>query len=255
MAGREKRAGRRLTGLRLELLEPEQSAWDCSLGRVWNDVYHGAGYHRFCQVRDAGRAQLVVVRDGEQGMVWPYLLRSISGIDGLADTTGMDVHSVYGYPGPLAWGCVPGDPFLQHAWQEVVEHWRHQGVVSAFTRFHPLLGNAAIAATFPPGRGATEAPGVHQLGETVSIDLLLSEEDATAQYHRNTRYEIARARRAGLVSHVDPAWSFEKTFVKLYGDTMRRANATASYELSSTDLGRLRVELGSADPLDGDQDG
>src|SRR4029077_9191772 len=106
-----------------------------------------------------GEPMLITVGDRERGLAWPYLLRRIDAMEGLAGTNATDVTSVYGYPGPIAWGCQPGDPFLAGGWQEILEVWRQQRVVSAFTRFHPLLGNAAIVAELPPPAARPGRPG------------------------------------------------------------------------------------------------
>ena len=108
--------------------------------------------------------------DGARGVVWPYLLRSISDVPRLEDAEGSDVDSVYGYPGPLAWGCKPGDGFTRGAVDAIVAVWRSQGALGAFTRFHPLLGNERWGADVP-AVGPNTGPSVLELGETVAIDL------------------------------------------------------------------------------------
>ena len=69
-------------------------------------------------------------------------------------------------PGPIAHGCLPGDPFLAAARSEIASLWRRQNAVSAFTRFHPLLENHTLAAP----------QDLHPGGRTVSIDLTLDDE-------------------------------------------------------------------------------
>src|SRR5215467_6392874 len=145
--GRPMTSGRaRCSGPTVELLTAGEPAWDDHLDIAERDIYHLAGYHSYAEGSGEGEAMLIVVGDRERGLAWPYLRRRIDTVDGLAGTDATDVTSVYGYPGPIVWGCRPGDAFLAAAWQEILEVWRQQRVVSVFTRFHPLLGNAAIVA-------------------------------------------------------------------------------------------------------------
>lgn len=244
----------------IELLEPENARWDERLRYVAHDVYHGAGYHRYSVASGAARALLIVVGDADRGLAWPYLLRPVSAVDGFEGTDAMDVTSVYGYPGPLAWGCRPGDPFLAEAWTEICDVWRSQRVVSAFTRFHPILANVEVAHSFHDpysiGEGisaagsqpdevspAIEGPIVPG-GTTVSIDCRLDDDAAIADYARVLRQEIARSRRAGLVTEEDESWLELDSFASLYAKTMARNRADSAYEVTRDDAVRLRDSLG-----------
>src|SRR5262249_30668920 len=129
-------------GSKVELFAASDPAWDDYLSVAKRDIYHLAAYHTYAEGSGEGEAMLIIVGGRGRGVGWPYLLRRIDAVEGLAGTDATDVTSVYGYPGPIAWGCQPGDSFLAEAWQHILEVWRQQRVVSAFTRFHPLLGNA-----------------------------------------------------------------------------------------------------------------
>src|SRR5262245_33390670 len=188
---------------KVERFTPSNPAWDDHLAVARRDAYHLAGYHAYAAGSGEGEPMLIIVADRGRMLAWPYLLRRIDGVEGLAGTDATDVTSVYGYPGPIAWGCQPGDCFLAGAWQEILEVWRQQRVVSVFTRFHPLLGNAAIAADFaapadPAGMRLPSplVPG----GPTVSIDCRLDDGAARRGYAKILRQEIDAARRAGLVT-------------------------------------------------------
>jgi hypothetical protein len=231
----------------VELLTPSQPAWDDRLAVARRDIYHLAGYHAYAKGSGEGEPMLITVGDRERGLAWPYLLRRIDAIEGLAGTDATDVTSVYGYPGPIAWGCQPGDPFLAGAWQEILEVWRQQRVVSVFTRFHPLLGNAAIIADFTPPAGCAGTPLPRTMvpgGPTVSIDCRLADDAARRGYAKVLRQEIDAARRAGLVTELDEDWSEIETFTRLYGQTMERSRASAEYTMVLSDVRRLRAALG-----------
>lgn len=227
------------------MLAPSDPAWDDHLAVAPRDIYHLAGYHAYAAGSGQGEPMLIIVGDRERMLAWPYLLRRIESIDGLAGTDASDVTSVYGYPGPIAWGCQPGDPFLANAWQEILEVWRQQRVVSVFTRFHPLLGNAALPADFavPADYAGVPVPIVSS-GPTVSIDCRLDDGSARSRYAKVLRQEIDAARRAGLATEVDDGWSQIEAFTRLYGETMQRSGAGAEYMMGLSDVRRLREALG-----------
>jgi hypothetical protein len=231
----------------VELLIPSNPAWDDHLAVAKRDIYHLAGYHAYAEGSGEGEPMLIIVGDRRQGLAWPYLLRRVDAIEGLAGADATDVTSVYGYPGPVAWGCQPGDSFLAEAWQEILEVWRQQHVVSAFTRFHPLLGNAAIVVDLAPPvdcAGMPLPPPLVPGGHTVSIDCRLDDVAARRGYAKVLRQEIDAARRAGLVTEVDEDWLEIETFTRLYGETMERNGAGAEYKLRLSDVRRLREALG-----------
>ena len=231
----------------VELLTPSDLSWDDHLSAAGRDIYHLAGYHAYAEGSGEGEPFLIVVADGRRGLAWPYLLRRIDAIQELNGTDATDVTSVYGYPGPIAWGCQPSDSFLAQAWQEILEVWRQQRVVSVFTRFHPLLSNAAIVADFRPPADIVGRARPQQLvpaGPTVSIDCRLDDSAARRGYAKILRQEIDAARRAGLVTEIDEDWSEIETFTQLYGETMRRSGAGAEYRMGLSDVRRLREALG-----------
>ena len=226
----------------IDVLGADDPAWDERLADAARDVYHSAGYHRFSASGRDRVAQLAVAGTSARGFAWPYILRRIRGIDGLYETPWSDVDSVYGYPGPLIWGCDPSDGFVAEAWAALQSRWREQRVVAAFTRFHPLLGNARIGEQLDPPEPAPAGP-VLAGGSTVSIDCRAGDSDALAGYARVLRQEIARARRAGLRTEHDEHWAEARTFVRLYDATMDRNRAADSYRLSAGDVTRLRSDV------------
>jgi ribosomal protein S18 acetylase RimI-like enzyme len=235
-----------MPGPDVELIRSDDGAWDDRLAAVADDIYHSAGYHRFTEASEGGEAFLAVISEsrGARGVLWPYLLRPVGDIPDLGDAEGSDVDSVYGYPGPLAWGCEPGDAFMRKAADALVDAWREQGAVTAFTRFHPLLENVRWGADLPAlGPGGSEP--VLELGETVAIDLRQEDAAAVAAYSKTLRQEIASARRAGMASRLDEDWSALGIFAALYRATMIRTRAAATYFFSVDDFRALKEALGN----------
>jgi hypothetical protein len=230
--------------LPVDLVRAGDTAWDAWLSDVPRDIYHTAGYHAYAEASGDGDSYLVVVGDRRRGLAWPYLLRRVDDVAGPPAADAVDVNSVYGYPGPLAWGCLPGDPFVARAWSEVVRIWREQGAVSAFTRFHPLLDNASLVSglPWPPERTAGSGP-VTAIGPTVSIDCTMEDDVARANYARALRQHVAAGRRAGLETFHDEGWVHLPIFTRLYGETMARSGADDYYFFDQADFERLRIAL------------
>jgi ribosomal protein S18 acetylase RimI-like enzyme len=234
-----------MSTVRSQLLGAGNPAWDDWLTDVPRDIYHTEGYHSYSRGSGEGEPFLLVVGDRRRGLAWPYLLRQVSEVEHLAGSRATDVTSVYGYSGPLAWGCSPGDPFLAEAWSEVVGTWRSQGVVSAFTRFHPLLGNERLMSGLPAPCDEPAAPGpVSTIGRTVSIDLTIGEEAARAEYSESLRRQLRNYRAAGLTTTLDENWADIATFARLYHETMARNGATDYYFFDTSDFLRLRELVG-----------
>jgi hypothetical protein len=230
--------------IRVDLLRAGDPAWDDWLIDVPRDVYHTASYHAYAQGSGEGEPFLIVVGDRQRGFAWPYLLRQVSEVENLAGAGMTDITSVYGYSGPLAWGCTPGDPFLATAWSEVLSVWRQQGAISAFTRFHPLLGNASLLSALPWPRDVADEPEpVAAIGRTVSIDLSISEEAARAGYSDSLRRQIRNFRKAGVRTAHDEDWADLEAFAGLYRETMARNRAADYYLFDSTDFDRLHGAL------------
>jgi hypothetical protein len=203
--------------------------WQRWLDPAPHDFYHTADYHQFSEDSGEGRALLAVYGSPARYLAWPYLLRPIAG------TPWRDIASVYGYPGPVAHGCRPGDAFLAAARSEITSLWRRQNAVSAFTRFHPLLENHALA----------ESGDLHPGGQTVSVDLTLDDDACWRDYRRDLRQAVRRARRLGLTTGFDESWSRLDEFVALYHAVMARNGAAPSYFFPADYFRRLKEALGS----------
>jgi hypothetical protein len=232
--------------LRVDIVRPDDPAWESWLERTARDVFHTAGYHAYSEESGEGEARLIVVRAGDRGLAWPYLIREVGTGTGRSGQPITDITSVYGYAGPLAWGCQNGEPFIADAWREIQETWRAHGAITSFTRFHPLLGNAALAAGLRVhGSGTSEPEPIVDGGRTVSIDLTLGYDGARRLYGRDLRRGIDRTRRASVVTSEDTEWAELPTFARLYNETMIRLRASPYYLFQESDFRRLRDALGS----------
>ena len=215
-----------------EIVPAGDSRWLEWLDQLPHDIYHRPEYHLLSGFGHQGTPYMFSYREQPDRLfLWPYLSRDIFG------SRDCDVSSVYGYSGPLA---TPDADFLSRAWEELVRHWRNQRVVSAFTRFHPLIGNAGLIEANP---GSSQ--GLCSFGTTVSIDLTLPPQAQVLGYQKVLRQEIRKAREIGFVTREDADWSHADSFVRLYRDTMTRRGGRPAYLIDEAWLEECRRALGS----------
>ena len=222
------------------VIEADDPRWDTLLGGAVHDIFHTAGFHRFAAESEGGRARMIVMGDADRGIAWPYVQRPVSGVPGLEGVDAQDVGATLGYTGPVVWGVTAGDRWLADALDEIRCQWRDDGVVSVFTRFHPILDNATLAHQLdstPP------EPAVIPAGLMVSIDCTSDDASSAAMLPRVLRQEISAARRAGLVTKEDTTWRAVDTFVALYRATMARNHASDGSDITPESVVRLRDEL------------
>lgn len=198
----------------------QRTSWSNALQAAGpSDFYHEAWYHALAEERGEGRAELVVATHRGATMVLPLLVRTIDpertgGIASLEDAT-----SSYGYPGPV--GPV-GDVEAKTAVEldaAIREYLRARGIVSVFSRLHPLLPSFAHAA---------DRTEIVTAGATTSIDLAPAEAKQWSNVRSGHRNGIHRLRRMGYCCTTHGVDALD-VFVALYDDTMRRIDAAPYY--------------------------
>ena len=211
--------------------------WIETLQRVPHDIYHTPAYHLVPGFGSEGAAHVFVHQEADKLLLWPYLLTPVDG-----ESEFNDVASVYGYAGPIS----HSDPaFVQRAWLALCDHWRMQKVVSAFTRFHPILGNQQLIATLPESQTPSPAAGLKFCGATISIDLTKPLEAQVKDYQKILRQEIRKSRELGFVTSEDSDWQHVDDFVRLYRGTMSRRKGRSEYLIDSDWVAKFRGLLGA----------
>lgn len=212
----------------LRFVRANDPAWDDIMARCHTDFYHRRAYHLLAEAHGEGDAWLAAYSDGGALLAWPYLCRPIDG------SAHIDATGVYGYSGPVVGGDIVAasrPEFLGAAWAAFRSGWREQGVVSMFTRLNPLIGNQRIASAFC-GDAPGPVPPVLTLGRSVSMDLTLDDDTRRAGYDKESRYEIRRAARKGLVVQRDHDFVHLERLVEAYHQTMSRNAAEQRYLFS-----------------------
>jgi hypothetical protein len=220
-------------------LSPTDSGWADSLRKLPHDVYHFPQYASLCAGIDGGTARAFLACEGGCRFFLPLIVRDVpthlSGGERISDVTGP-----YGYAGPLV-SCDPGvadsvrDGFLHRALGRLVEALRRERYVSAFIRLHPL---------FPiETRALNDFGTVVQSGETVAIDLTLSEECLWRQIRSNHRRDVTRTMAGGAVAAPDATWLSLPAFIDAYRETMIRVGASSYYQFPDRYFTELREAL------------
>jgi sugar O-acyltransferase (sialic acid O-acetyltransferase NeuD family) len=229
----------------VKLIAADNPEWDRYVKKTAHDFFHTSAYHRITEAFGGGEAWLAVCGDEKKFIAWPMIMQDLKGLDLVNADTWKDVTSVYGYTGPVACGCDDDHTFLRTAWDAIRELWRSHGVVSAFTRFHPLVGNYRYLPCLRDDRKQIDF--VHDSyaeGATVAIDLALSPEAIWQSYSRHLHQALRRLIRQGITVTPDPEWAHLNDFIRMYHSTMKRNNAGEFYFFSPAYFGQLRDALG-----------
>jgi hypothetical protein len=223
------------------IVSPDDSAWIRALQDIPHDVYHFPQYARLCAGLEGGVARAFLATSGGARFFLPFIIRRVP--PQLApDNTSYDVTTPYGYAGPLVSHDAGAteterDRFLRGALAAFVEGLRSEGVVSAFSRLHPLR---------PLDTTALEQFGsVIESGPTVAIDLSLSEDRVWRQMRANHRRDIAKAVAGGDIAEVDATWTQLPVFAQAYRQTMARVGAGEYFMFTDDYYLQLREALGA----------
>ncbi|HEY9664669.1 MAG TPA: peptidoglycan bridge formation glycyltransferase FemA/FemB family protein, partial [Allocoleopsis sp.] len=98
---------------------------------------------------------------------------------------------------------------------------QEKGVCSAFLRLHPLLNNGF--------NQVYQEDGCKFLGETIGIDLRLSEAELWQQTRPQYRRTINHCNRMGLKARICSPQNYLREFTSLYQETMNRVHAAENY--------------------------
>jgi len=226
--------------MRADLIPASDDLWTATIRELPHDVYHLASYARLCARLEGGEAKAFVATEDGHTFFVPLIIRTLP--SHLSDAQPLrDATVPYGYPGPLtlfAGGrtAAPPNDFLCSAVQAMVIRLQREGIVSAFLRLHPLL---PLDVT-PLSRIGS----VVQSGETVAIDLALSDDELWRQMRSNHRRDVTKARSRGETAVNDSSWSEFREFLRAYRESMERVDAHSYYNFSDDYFDDLRSALG-----------
>ncbi len=141
-----------------------------------------------------------------------------------------DMETAYGYGGP--WSNSSDPEFLAGAGHALEEACRDRGIMAAFLRFHPMLGNEGLA------------PGFQVIPERETVCVDLEDPDIWMnQISQKNRNMIRKAKKEGVTVRIDTGFADLTGFRELYDGTMERLGAHASYRFGDGYYARLAQGL------------
>lgn len=215
--------------MRLQVIDLVNPLWLQTLQKLRHDIYHLPEYLSLEAKRAKATPEAIMIVDDEKIFFLPYLLRKCSDIfDGelLRQEEVFDIVSPYGYPGILLSEAASSTPeFLDLAMNHLMYVLHNKQICSAFLRLHPIL-NYDLNKTWKPKICKV-------IGETVSINLRLSEAEIWNQTRPRERSKINKCKRNGMIAKMVPFQQYVDEFVSIYEETMERVKASGFYYFAS----------------------
>lgn len=224
----------------IQVIELSNSLWLNTLKQIRHDIYHLPEYVCLEAKRTKTTAEAILIVADELIFFVPYLLRQCNDIFNQESISQdiFDAVSPYGYPGILLSEAAASSPdFLELAMKQLISVLREKKVVSAFFRLHPIL-NQSFNQQF--------SDICHVNGETVSINLTLSNAEIWQQTRSEHRTHINRCDRAGFKARIVPFEEYIDEFIIIYKETMERVQAQQMYYFDYqyfTELANLREKI------------
>jgi len=225
--------------MKARTLDPtfDREAWLSILEESSHDVYHHPAY----VIADAQRLDARGVGISVEGfgakVLWPLVLRPAV-IGGETDGVGLDASSPYGYGGPIFCGRKESVPELLRG---ALAYSSELGICSIFCRLNPFAG---VQVEDLRGAGTLD-----EGGGTVWCDLSQTEEELWSHTRPSTRTKINKLKRLGFLAQEDLQWTRLGEFLEIYGVTMERVGAAASYFFSDHYFESLRDDLAGVSKL------
>lgn len=206
--------------MNLQVINLENPLWLQILQTLRHDIYHLPEYMALEARRIKATPEAILIADNENIFFLPYLLRHCNEIvDGeLLIQKVFDVVSPNGYAGILLSEAAANMPeFLDFAMNQLIHLFKKKYVCSAFFRLHPILNQDF--------NKILNSDVCQVNGETVSIDLRLSESEIWHQTRPEHRNKINRCKRNGLEVRIVPYYKYIDRFIEIYEETMARVGA------------------------------
>nr|WP_279052440.1 hypothetical protein [Acinetobacter tandoii] len=186
--------------------------WDTAVKKFNFDIYHLSGWLKSSAVIDDGQAKGLMIKFGNNELLFPLIIRRI-------DSIFWDATSPYGYGGPLGDSVLTNqeiDQLLQNAINFLKEH----NCVSWFIRLHPIL-NIEWNSKFGT---------IVEHGPTLSSDLSKTEEEHWSETQQRHQRGIKKALKQSIYTKIEELNENNALiFSKIYLETMKHVNASDFY--------------------------
>jgi hypothetical protein len=205
--------------------------WKALLDSCPHDAYHLPECVECAAAQEGGVPMAFFAQDEHAACLIPLLARPLperlyTGRDWY------DLTSPYGYPGLV---CTTDDAeCVAKSLDSLRAAADDFGACTVFLRLHPLL-NTWTAMPIPMSACVDH-------GETVSVDLTVSDEEMWRRIRDGYRYDIRRLQRMGFTVVMDD-WSGYGDFAELYRQTMERLGADRFYHFGDAYFRDLKSAL------------
>jgi hypothetical protein len=210
--------------MNIKILQIDDPQWLAILEKTRHDLYHLPKYIALEAERNKSIPEAILILDGENFLFLPYLIRSCQSLFEFTNVRENfdDIISPYGYPGLIISNSAMHDSdFLKSSMRQLKQTLQERKFCSAFIRLHPIV-NENLTAIFPEENFTDN-------GETISIDLTLSEEQIWLDTRSSHRNKINKCKRMGMTARMVPLGEYLDSFMAIYQETMDRQLAHESY--------------------------
>lgn len=223
--------------MRHQIINLSNPLWMQTLKQLRHDIYHLPEYFYLEATRSNSIAEAILISDEEKLFFFPYLLRECNNLfdDALAEET-LDIVSPNGYAGILLSETAKTLEFTDSAIKRLIQVLQQKNVCSAFLRLHSIL-NQDFDKLY-------NFDFCQLSGETISINLKLSEVEIWQQTRPEHRNKINRCKRLGLTARMVPFKEYVREFNEIYEETMDRVGATNFYYFGYDYFWHLQRMLG-----------
>ena len=208
-----------------QILDVNNPLWKETLLNIGHDIYQLPEYLSLEAKRLNKHPEAILISDGDKIFFCPYLISKCQDIGISQDLIGeeiLEIKSPYGYPGILLSNAAASTKdFAEIAINEFQRILREKNVCSAFLRMHPIL-NENLNHIFQTGIFTEN-------GETVSVDLRISEAQIWSNTKGNMRNKINKCKRNGLIAKMVDFDEYLDQYVGIYQETMSRTKARDTY--------------------------
>lgn len=210
-----------------QIIDLKSSLWKQTLQKLHHDVYQLPEYVALDARRTQTTPEAFLTTDSEKIFFIPYCLRSCNNVLTSEPKIqgNFDLVSPYGYPGILLNEAAINSPdFLSCTINELKNLLQERGICSAFLRLHPIL-NQNFDQIF-------QSVDFKVDGETISVDLTLSESQIWAHTRKGHQSTINKCKRIGMSGRMVDFRHYMNEFIAIYEETMNRVGASQAYYFS-----------------------
>jgi hypothetical protein len=219
------------------ILEADDPRWDTLftvLQPSAQDIFYCSGFARVCRtILPPSERPVCAAFSATDGnvLLYPFVMRNVAGLLDLPVSEGLqDTVSLYGRGGAV--GRASGEA-LEAFHRSLAQYMSDQRVLCSFDRFHPVMGNHALAP---------KTCNVLNVGGFVVVDLRQSREALNQSFKSSVRKDLRKAERNGVTCFAEPNCDHLADFLDIYYQTMERNSASGFYYFPEAFFAALPTE-------------